>query len=239
MKKIIILLPIIAIAFAFFFTSCDKEKTKEEPNKVVSIDINKLPVYYNGVKMNCTLENFKKPASRSGDAEDVSIAEDEAIYIFDEDAAFYDYCVDRENITMYETTKKLDSIHAKAVELGITELGEEYPIPTAMYNYYTQIFNVASTPSPTRGIVGTLYAEQFCQSKLRDFFPLFHWNFGPSVNKARSYSIIGPVGLNWMCTKTWFGGDKLLLAFAGYQVFKIDALPPKFDKKLCSSFGLF
>lgn len=239
MKNLIILIVIAAVSFVFM--SCDKDKPKEETTKAKTIDITKLPVYYNGIEMNCLMENFSKPASKGGDMEEVSIVEESAVYIFDEDTAFYNYCVDNENIEMYETTKKLDVIYAKAVELGITELGETDPIPTAMLNYYNQIFDVTSIPSQERGILGKLYTQQYCQQQLCTFFPIFQWSFWTNNNKARSYAISGTIGCNWMCTKTWFGGDRLILVFynsngTGVQV---PTLPAKFDKKLCSSFGLF
>jgi hypothetical protein len=74
MRKLFFLMIIAAIAF--IFSSCDKEKNKEESlgnSKVVTINMEKLHVYYNGVEMNCLMEDFKKPVTRNADMEEVTI----------------------------------------------------------------------------------------------------------------------------------------------------------------------
>jgi len=237
MKKNIILLSIVAITFAFMFTSCDKDKNKEEPNKAVAIDIDKLPVYYNGVKMNCLLENFIKPAHRNGDMEDISLVFADAIHIFDVDAAFYAFCDERQTLEMYESSLKLDSIYAKAVELGLTELDMEFEIdnlPTEMYDYWVQVFN-APPPPPTRVLGVTLYDQQSLKGSQYSFFNMFWPSFGNFNDKARSIKWAG-LGTGWLCNKTWFGKPRMWYAVIGSGDWH--TLPSGHDKQFRSCFGL-
>jgi len=236
MKKIIILLTILITVFAFMFTSCEKEKNKEVPRKSGTINMAKLPVYYNGVEMNCLLEDFNKPATKSGDMEEVSLLSDESIYIFDVDAAFHTFCMEEQSLEIYATNQKLDLIYAKAVELGLTEVEDEVEyneIPQEMVQYWNLVFN-KPIPEPSRNAWGAIFRSQYCYQKMTDFL-IFWPSFGVNNNNAaRSVELYG-VGSSWLCTKTWFGGSKLYHYVVLWK--NINTLSTTFDKKLCSHIG--
>jgi len=238
MKKIFLFTIIVAVAF--IFVSCDKEKNNEKKsnNKSVSIDMMKLPVYYNGVEMNCLMEDFKKPASKGGDMEEVSLVFEDAIHIFDEDAAFYDFCLEEEMMDIYGTNQKLDLIYAKAEVLGLTEIEDEVgydEIPIEMHQYWSQVFST-SIPEADRNLAGRLFSGQNCTQDSKGFIPVFYPSFGDFNNKARSFEICGILSHGWMCTKKWFGGPRMWY-FCPLGIKKYNSLSATYDQKICSTFG--
>lgn len=235
MKKIIFLSLLIA-AFAFMFTSCDKEKNKEETSNAKTIDMMKLPVYYNGTAMNCLMKDFNTPATKSADMDEISLVMEEAVYIFDERSAFYLYCEEFQTPEMYEFVQKMDSIYEKAVELGLTEIEDEiYEIPVEMMNYLEHIH--FSIPEATRGLVGRVYTGQNCTGSYNQHIPIFWPSFGNYNNKARSVYVGGLLlHCQWYCTKKWFGGDKMFTCVYFLNNYYY-TLASKYDKKLCSVIG--
>jgi hypothetical protein len=221
---------------ALVFTSCDKDKNKEETSKAESIDLTKLPVFYNGVAMNCLMESFVKPATKNADMEEIILINEEALYIFDVNAAFYEHCNELESLFIYETTKKLDSIYEKAVELGLTEMEIEM-MPEEMTQYWAHIFK-DEPPTPNRNLLGRLFKQQNYEPEgnYYGYQPLFWWSFGSSYNNAaRSIRIWGFLHTGWLCTKKWFGGPRLVYFCATTKWYP--TLPAGYDKNLCSSIG--
>ena len=126
-------------------------------------------------------------------------------------------------------------IYEKAVELGLTEIEVE-EMPAEMINYWVEVFNSHPQQETAKGIAGKLYSEQHCKGSTYSFIPFFWWSFGGFKNKARSVLVTGPLGVGWLCTKTWFGGSKLGYGAPINKYFYTLSSP--FDKKLCSSFAI-
>ena len=237
MKKLFKNFTICIIAvIALLFSSCNKEKDKEETASVKNINMMELPVYYNGIPANCIMKDFQQPATKNADMDEVSLVMEEAIYIFDERNAFYAYCDEFQTLEMYEFVQKMDSIYAKAVELGLTESEDEVEtIPDEMMNYL-ELLRV-SLPEPTKGLVGKIYTGQNCTGSYNQHIPIFWPSFGNYNNNARSIYVGGILlHCQWYCTKKWFGGSKMFTVVYFLNNY-YNTLAPKYDQKLCSVIG--
>lgn|GEM_PF-6389679 len=227
---------IVIVAATFIFSSCEEYKDKNlktDNSEVLVLDMNKLPVYYNGLAMNVLLEDFQKPVHKNVDMEDVTMLTIDAVHIFDVDAAFYEFCIEVHSLEMYRISKLLDSVYEKAVELDLLEK-EMDEIPVEMLNYYEQLFKT-SFPVANRNVLGRLYKTQNYSVDYYGFWPVFWPSFGSYNNQARSVQVTGLFLSGWLCTKKWFGKPRL--GYVRVQTLKLPTLPPAFDKNLCSAFG--
>lgn len=183
--------------------------------------------------MHCSMENFVKPANENKNMEEVVLVDDANVFIFDIDEEFYTFCDEKQLMIMYENAKKLDLIHKKALELGLTGEKENEEIPVEMEKYWEELFGYP-IPVESKALAGRLWSERNLTGSYYNFIPLFWPTFGKFNDKARSATLSMPM-FGWLCTKTWFGGSKL--GYATMMNKRFNSFSPTFDKKLRSSFS--
>lgn len=135
-------------------------------------------------------------------------------FVFYEDAALLNYCEEHGAVDMYKTNQLLDSIYAKACELGIEDkdFDKVEDVPQEMKDYWVHIFgtdfgampNQPNAAKLTWGI--TLYNyENYGGSKKTCVGPTY-WSLGDFNKKTTSFKVVSSgIGGIWFCHKKWYG----------------------------------
>lgn len=216
-RRILILMGALALAVvAVAVIACNKNQNRIDSNPP-TIKVNPLSVYYNGMLMDSFSEKEYVP-NRDADMELTSIVDTNGIYYFDQDTMFYQFCAANQMEIIYQNNSKLDSIHQKAVELGISD-NDDDTIPLAMADYWQNIFgsSLRSMMEPSRSLLIKLYDGYEWDGDSRTFC----WPCWPNLktmdDRTSSMSQYIGFGANVMCYKKWFGGTKRWFWLVGFE----------------------
>lgn len=218
MKKFRILMGALALAMvAATVTGCKKEKELDAKNNS-TYSMKTYSIYYNGKLVESFSEKEYVPV-RSADMELTSIVDTNSIYYFDQDAQFRQFCTERQMEIIYENNLKLNLIHQKAVELGLSDADEDV-VPQAMADYWQSVFGaeLSTMMEPNRAIFIKLYDGLAWDGTSRTFCWALRPTLGNMDNKTSSLSQYIGFGANVMCYNKWFGGKKRWYWLVGSQV---------------------
>lgn len=177
-----------------------------------------LPTYFNGEPVQGFSQLAYIPSS-DADMELLSVNSGLAMHYFDQDAAFRAFCEEHGQMNVYEANAKLDIVHAKAVELGLTEENgakDDGHVPQEMADLWYDLFgynieagdgrkaslliNVYEAPSPDLRGSSKYKSDWFILPMKR--------TLGKMNGKISMIEFTGSTGITVFCYKTWFGGTK-------------------------------
>lgn len=238
-----IILKIIIIALAIIsFASCTDDKyainnepiaTYQSKQDTLRISMQKMPVYYNGVRDSC-LESLDT-------SNFISIFFDTAIYYFDNDSLLYEFCKSINKLSVFFDNEKLDLIHKKSVELGLNEKVVE--VPNEMNDYWVSVFGCpfgymhsSMTGDSKLALVVNAFDDLFCMGAQKNCFGPTYYNLGDFNRKTSSFyvghvSLLG--GIFW-CHRTWYGRPRAIYLLTLSPYLEVDVLQSQHNNKFCS-----
>ena len=185
---------VASMAVVVLFMGCKKEKEISEKAYPIEtpVCVSELPVYYNGIQVE-SAEYVYNNLSKSGDMQLVSVKDTNSIHFFDEDSLFHRFCTIQQLEALYVANRKLDLIHAKAVELNILDTDA---IPQNMEGYWQSLW-------------GTSYSMDTCNNN-RTCFAI----------DAYDADYVHGYGSNWVyfatCRPLLFSMDRIISSFRIY-----------------------
>ena len=133
---------------------------------------------------------------------------------FGNNESLLEYCTEHGIVEMYETNRLLDSIYAKACELGIenSDIEKAEDVPQEMKTYWKHLFGTdfGTLPDQTNGSKltwgTTLFDYENLAGNSKTCIGPTYWNLGAFNNKTTSLRVTSTgVGGIWFCHKKWYG----------------------------------
>lgn len=179
----------------------------------------------------------------------VGIVHENAIYYFDNEKLYAEFCKENDLWQIYEIDEKLDLIYKKAVELNIQD--KDYPdvkdVPEEMKKYWYEVFGTefGNVPGGHSGAKATwsvvAYDKKEYVSPKKTCVGPTYWSLGGFNKKTTSFKVYNS-GLNglWWCHKTWYGKPRIAYGMIGVPVGNLGCpyVTASHDNKFCSYFTL-
>jgi hypothetical protein len=235
----------MAVAISVMAVSCKKEAEADNSGSQMGtqaisstqVKVSSLPVYYNGEKIT-DFEESLPCFSKDGDAEPIHIITDTALFYFDQDTAFGQFCNIQQMQWVYETNHKLDLIYQRAMSMGLTD--DDTIVPHSLESYWDSIMGVPLNDTSDLRSLLYLWAfdEPFLFGQNRVFFAQSRPNLGNFNRRIESYRLVGLSGALVFCQQTWWGKPRTWhwTIFPGTQ--DMIELPDYLKNKYCSYFSV-